>query len=376
MNELVIELPAYGITRYYMISFMHQIDLLSAEIYVLEGNARIVSKRAPMCELLAETFQKIADVLREYTGEGEKRRVDIPASGNDRKIFASVKRDLHQSPESSFTDIFATYAEYLRSMNDRELSNEMKGTGGKYSAPSIFRPELYSFTRGPFFDGRLGSDEIGYEVGKYTMGGFLTRLGGYVVSRVGTVVVPGPGGRPRYLTTLMLPVEVHKITDRDFHARLGGLRKTMIPGLYPEEALVMWLSLSLSEDSPDLLAIGMEGPAGQAPAKVDVGVCVPLRSYRERAKRFLEEVEKRGNIDFLKYVISSGMRDQASTTSGSLLKLLFMASQEDARAAEELSLRVSKITLGNADTLRKAGKPTHVKVSEGILKAALPALRS
>jgi len=138
----------------------------------------------------------------------------------------------------------------------------------------------------------------------------------------------------------------------------------------------MWLFLSLSEDSPDLLAIGMEGPAGQAPAKVDVGVRVPLHSYRERAKRFPKEVENRGNIDFLKNVIGSGMQDQESTTSDSLLKLLFMASQQDTRAAEELPLRASKITLGNADTLRKAGKPTHVKASGGILKAALPALRS
>jgi hypothetical protein len=335
------------------------------------GEVHIVSKRNPVNDEIADAFVKVSNVLREYTGE--RKRIEVPASGNDKKIFENVKRDLNLSSDSSFAQVFEAYSKYLRKMEEKELSQELSTIKGKYSSPSIFKPELYSLIRGPFQNKQLDSDHIGFDIQKHALGSFLIRLGGYVVSRVGKINASPLREKPVYLTTLVMPAEVQNLTDSDFDKSLRVLRQKNIPGFYPEEALIMWLAASLPPNSPDILVVGMQDPGGQSAAKIDVGMHIPLNSYRSRAEEFLGECRKRNLIDLFRDLIPSAMRDDQSTVSANILRLLFRASQKDSKTAEELLLRASKIVIGNSELKTKK---EYIETSKKVLRLAFPLLHS
>ncbi|MEM2144451.1 MAG: hypothetical protein QXM93_06525 [Candidatus Methanomethyliaceae archaeon] len=367
MNSFSIKLPDSGITRYYMLSFISLIDYDNiSSLNIVDGKINIVSKSALVSELFADIFSKVSRNLRNYLEVSEKKHVEVPASGNDKKIFDKLRSDMNLPSDSSFVEIFEAYAEHLKKVGDAEFNTEMNDEG-VYSSPSIFRPELYSLTRGPFFNGRLGSENVRYETDKHPIGAFLVRLGGYVISRAGFTITREMGNI-KYLTVLVLPLST-EFTRWNFESLINRLRGEKLPGLSPEEGIIMWLALQLPDIEYDLLVVGMENPSGQVPAKIKIGLHAPLREYRFRAERFLSKIRQLGMEEDLKRLICDASIDNESTVPTNLLHLLFLASQGDRNATDELLLRASKIWVTSSEEDRQKA---HVKFSKRVLYILSP----
>ncbi len=412
-SSVEIMLPGFGISRHYIISFLHLIDHNKADLSIHYNMVRVVSRGAPIGEIIAEAFEKVALSLEHYNqqrqrwgeradtqdssqedteeeemdGGGAKKRtskktkdkiIEIPATGNERKSFITIKEGVGLTEDSSFVDVFRNYAERIR--REPSALSDFESGSGSISDVSLFRPELYQNTRGPFFDGRLSSDKVRYELRKHTIGTFLIRLGGYVVSRVGRVKVSGPGGRPKYLTALVLPTDPTRVGDFEFESRIRQLREERLPGLRPEEGVIMWLAAVLGDVSSDMLVVGMSDPrsqrGGQNPATIDIRFAVPLRSYRKRAAEFFRAIESARSIgtttkiELFKWRVGRLIRDYPSSKSVRLLKLLFRASQYEQRSVDEFLFTVSKMAL------EEVNEPLKRQLASNLLFTVSDAFRS
>jgi hypothetical protein len=370
-----MRIPAWGMTRGYVMNFIHFLSLQDSAISTLKllnDNRCIISSKIPMGAFVSRAFVDASKKLDEYLRIA--RGPEVPASGGDREIFARIKKDLNLSGDSTFQSVFRAYAKKVEKMDEDELEREMLDINGIYPSPSIFKPELYEYTRAPFQVDQYASDQTSYDLQKHTLGGFLIRVAGYVYSRAGRVTVKGSGGKFHNLTALVLPIDVGFVTRYDFDSIIESLRKKQIPGFNPVEALVVWLALALPKDAPEILIAGMEDPAGQSPAKINSLASVPLISFRERAKRFLEGINQKENQKswLMKSLADAVRRDDSD--SKLILKLLFRALQNDILAVEELSLRVSRIVMDDAFKSERKNKD-YVRFCNSLLRNALPLLR-
>lgn len=206
MDSVILKVPNYGITRQYVISFVNAMDKDKVEIQIQGNSIRIQSKSASLPKIFAEVFYEAERRLRDYTerksgkdvvdgndskqDKGDKKpRMDIPASGNDKEILLKVKKDLKMPIDASFVEVFHQFGEYLERMDAKDFQSVANGP--KLHSPlSIFKPELYGYTRGPYFDGELKSEEVSQEEAKISTWEFLIRLAGYAISRVGIIAIP------------------------------------------------------------------------------------------------------------------------------------------------------------------------------------------
>lgn len=358
-QNLALKLPSYGITRQYILSFLNAVDKEKASIQIDGNNIEIKSTNAPLTKAFAEAFQMAEDRLRDYvdrkSGMEEdissveqkkserKPRMDIPASGNDKEILSKVKKDLKLPADTSFVDVFHHYSKYLEGLESKDL--QILARSEKIHSPlSIFKPELYGYTRGPYFDGKLKSEEVSGEEAKLSTLEFLIRLAGYVISRVGIVMIPS-GNKPIYLTVLALPTDI-RYTRSGFELMLNSMKE--FPGFRPEEGMIMWMALNLPDHLDELLVVGMKNPGGMSPAEIKIGFNVPLSSYRARAKDFLYKIKENKKQNSFQWLIRTAMWEKEADTERELLKLLFLASQGDERAREELMLRSSRVLLSSS----------------------------
>lgn len=364
MDEIVeLKIPNFGITRHYVMSFVNMMDKEKANLSMEGSRIRVQSIGAPLPTIFAEVFEIAGERLRNYVernsmkedgdndSEGKKSekkpRVDIPASGNDKEILQKVKKDLNIPKDTTFVDVFSQYKEHLERLDAKSFKSEAEGE--KLHSPlSIFKPELYGFTRGPYFDGKLKSEEVSGEEAKLSTWEFLIRLAGYSIARVGNIMIPS-GNKPIYLTVLALPTDLG-YTRSGYELMLNSMKD--FPGFKPEEGMIMWMAMSLPQYLDELLVVGMKNPAGMSPAEIRIGLNVPLASYRARANEFLSRVVSGNGQKSIQWLIRTAMWEKEADSERELIKLLFMASQGDRRSREELMLRSSKVLLSaNSETM-------------------------
>jgi hypothetical protein len=349
-KEIEICFPRYGVSALLVSSFAHTIEP-PLEVEIREGVLRIESPGTSLAKGLSEVFLKAAEVTREWLEGQKKVKIDVPASGNDRRTLNKVKASLDLTPDSTFVDVFNKFAATIAS--SPEAMDDIQREDGEFAPVSHFRPELYGLTRGPLYDGNLSSKSMGYDVERLSVGAFLVRMAGYVLSRVGKVSVHDTSGRRRWLTALVLPLDPNRITYYDFYSKLGELRQIGIPGIAPEEAITMWFALSLPSFLDDVYLCAMTDPAGMSAARIDTLMGMSLKSYRMRARRFLDKTKGKTDI-LLRGFIEDCIRRHPDPELTPAVKLLFRASQEDTRAAEEVVLRLARTAI--ADESGVAGK--------------------
>lgn len=358
MDENVFEfgIPSYGITREYILSFLNMLDKDKVDIKIDGNKIKVKSESASLPKAFAEAFYVAENRLRDYVERragpdeadeepeqkkgAKKTRRDIPASGNEKDILEKLKNDLKIPKETSFVDIFRQFGECLENMELKEL--QLLAKKEKIHSPlSVFKPELYQYTRGPYFDGKLESDKVSTDGAKLSTWEFLVRLAGYVISRVGIVMIPS-GNKPLYLTVLAMPTDI-RYTRGEFELMLSSMKA--FPGFRPEEGMIMWMAMNLPNQLDEVLVVGMKDPGGMSPAEIKIGFNVPLSSYRARANKFLQKIENSGSKKSLEWMIRTAMWKKEGDAERDLLKLLFLASQGDARSREELMLRSSRVLL-------------------------------
>lgn len=367
MDENVLELgiPNYGITREYILSFLNMLDKEKVDLKIDGNKVKVKSDCASLPKIFADAFYIAGDRLRDYierrSGTEEvdeepmqkksakKPRIDIPASGNDKDVLTKVKKDLKIPTTSSFVDVFHYFGDHLKKLENNELQMLVKKE--KVHSPlSIFKPELYGYTRGPYFDGKLKSEEVSGEEAKLSTWEFLVRLAGYVISRVGVVMIPS-GNKPMYLTVLAMPTDIG-YRKGEFELMLNSMKE--FPGFNPEEGMIMWMAMNLPTQLDEVLVVGMKNPGGMSPAEIKIGFNVPLASYRAKANNFLKKIEEYGSEKSLEWMIRTAMWEKEADTEKDLLKLLFLASQGDIRSREELMLRASRMLLPSNQSLSEA----------------------
>jgi len=367
VKEVRIALPKYGISRYYAIAFIHLSSPHGLESARIEENSMLVRARGKDAKkLLSESYLSTKEILKKYAqsriSEGEKDktmkkakkilkgRVEVPMSGNERNVFEEIKKELKLKASASIVDLLDKYVSELKLMNDSDIEEEYGRSDGDFSSISIFKPELYEYTRCPFPDELNKSAIAGYDSEKLTLGGFMLRLSGFITSRVGISPIPGADGRVEYVTTLVMPTVEGKIERSEFTTRLEGLRTLgRVPNLISPEGVIIWLSLLLGRGSPDVAYIGMRNPGGQAPASIVYGESLPLNDYMNRAKRFLSKVESdKRNAESIRKALICEFPEKKS-----LFSKLFLGSQGDEKSALEFVLRVSRKVKGTDPNLIK-----------------------
>ena len=358
MHESVeLKISNFGIVRHYVISFVNMMDKEKADLRIEGNRIKVQSKGAPLPSLFAEVFYKAEDRLRNYVERNplkeeteadtvnkkseKKPRVDIPASGkNDKDILVKIKRDLKIPKDTNFVEVFHQFGQHLEKM-DMKGFKSLTEAEKIHSPISIFKPELYGYTRGPYFDGKFKSEEVSGDEAKLSTWEFLIRLAGYSIARIGNVRIPS-GNKPIYLTVLALPTDLG-YTRSNFELMLDSMKD--FPGFKPEEGMIMWMAMNLPVYLDELLVVGMKDPAGSSPAEIRIGLNVPLASYRARANEFLRRVNSGNGKKSIQWIIRTAMWEKEADSERDLLKLLFAASQGDRRSREELMLRSSKTVL-------------------------------
>lgn len=367
MREIKIALPKYGISRYYCIAFAHLAYPYGIESSKIEDNylyLKIKSKNVG--DLMAEMYEYVGEILKKYA-EGVlsssragktnskkriKRIVEIPITGNERGILEDIKKEIGLKPDASIVEVLKKYARQLRKMEESEIEEEYGFLEGSFTSLSIFRPELYEYTRGPFLNGLRKSELVGYDSKFITLGGFMIRLSGFIISRVGTSALPLPEGGFEYITTLIMPAT--ELITRNFIERLENIRSFYkFPNLSSPEGVIIWLSLLFGEDPPNVIYVGMRNPRGQEPASIAYGENLPINNYWKRASPFLKRLREDRNCgNNLLNILLSDFSDKKS-----LLSYLFLGSQGDMKSALEFVLKVSRKVKGiDPDSLKSREK--------------------
>ncbi|MHA1712126.1 MAG: hypothetical protein ACTSUS_08740, partial [Candidatus Freyarchaeota archaeon] len=294
-----IAVPPLNICKYYVLTFLSYLDYSEIDNILFYKDKILIQPATAtnVNELFAEVILIARDKLEKYY-ERNNRRVDIPGTGkNEQKgIFKTVKERLGLPEASTFIDALQAYAQRIRGYNLQDLMYSFASFGdGDISLPSIFKPEHYALSRAPFM-----KSKVPFKVG-INLDYFMLLLAGYVLSRVGAVPYDVKGRRTEYQTLHIFPYDI-VVSPHQFSQLLdmltppeseegGGQLTSRLPGLIPEEAVIIWLSLIAPKDTPDIILMSMKDPRGQKPAEIGVSYHLPLRSFMARASQSLRKIK-------------------------------------------------------------------------------------
>lgn len=342
MKRVRIALPP-GIARYYVLTFISFLDVARIERISMQGDSVEIQAAGSAAALLADGVSNAAFALKKYVERW--KGVEVPASGNDKKILSSVMESLSIPAGGTFSDALAAHSKNLRNYKPQDLAASFSVFGeGEFSLPSIFKPEQYALTRAPFMREKEKYDA------KVNLDYFMLLLSGYVLSRVGRVRYEAAGGQQTWHTLHVFPYELGASTlaFRRLTELLSSERERLPPGLKPEEALIIWLAMLAPEDTPDVVLASMKDPGGQKAAEVGVSYYLPLSSFAARSGRALREIKERSDLAqllrlLLQKALTPAVGDKAHDRAVELVKLLFIALQGEERQRAELLLRSSRV---------------------------------
>ncbi|MEM2156990.1 MAG: hypothetical protein QXX18_07195 [Candidatus Jordarchaeales archaeon] len=334
-----------GVARYYMLTFISFLERGKIESTAVYGDRlEIRTTAGSVAELLAGGISQATLTLKRY--HERWKGVEIPASGNDKKIFASLMKRLSLPEGSSFLDALTAYSNELRSYKPQDTAAAFSRFGkGEFSLPSIFKPEQYALSRAPFMKGKEKYDA------KVNLDYFMILLAGYVLSRCGRVKYEAGGGQQAWHTLHVFPYDIganplvfRRLVECLSQEEGWGLP----PGLRPEEAVILWLAMLVPDDAPDIILVSMKDPGGQKAAEIGVSYYLPLGSFIARSGRALRKIREDENASkFLRWLLQGALTpavgDRVHDRAVELVKLLFIALQGGELQRAELLLRASRV---------------------------------
>jgi len=341
-------MPPTGLSRFFMLTFLNTLSGPNLKPVLLQGDkAEIETKAMKINEALAETVERAGKLLEEII---EKRKFGIPLTGNERRTFNTLQKILGLPEGSNFADALKSYAHILRNYKPQELTAAFSSFGtGEITPISILKPELYTYTRAPFMKSK---EAYGMRL---NVDYFMVLIAGYIFSRLGSAAYDIKRGRKLYQTIHLLPYGLSEGYSQLYiqiglkkWIKEGGL---ILPGLNPEEAVILWLSLILPPTTPDIFLVGIKDPAGQNPASIGVAYHLPFSSFINRASESLSKIKKKKQFrNYLKNLLWNALEPVKAENlklkgrAIELVKLLFLAVQkENEKERNELLLRVSRI---------------------------------
>jgi len=353
LKEIVIALPPWPSLRRFYTSFLHLVDQNVVELRQ-QGNSVIVrSQYADVREELARACQHARELLKGYTKGG--KMAELPLSGNDKRwVIVKLRRLLQIGGSIPISEVLESYAQKLPNENPEDLKKALaEFTGeGELALLSALNLDFYGYTRGPFFDGKY---ELDVRLNIHQM---MICLAGYFAARNFRVRVGD-----EYMSVLIFPLDLG-ITKYDFYRTLRK-NVTQLPGIKPEEGLVLWMLLNLPSDFPDCLVMGVYDPGGQSTASVGATIPIQLTNIRARASSFLAKLQGQNDardtlIGLLRRSFQKGRETQADVDDAiQYVKLLYLAIQNFEREGLELLLRSSRIETLTASSQHEVVKRRH-----------------
>jgi len=341
-DTLKIRIPeGFLVPRLYLYSFLNIIEASKKEV-----GQYVVLRNGDVFEAIIEGIEIVKEVIENRRKDGllRKLRLDtLPMSGNDKRIFMKLCSEL--SCELDPAKILEAYIDVLRSRGINRLKEGLErfdiGARG-YSLPSIFKLELYGFTRGPLFRDGFSMNSMM----KVSSDFFILMLAGYLLSRVGRARVD----ERTWVSVHVLPLEL--AWSRSSWQKLQNLLSGLWHGIRPADALILHLLISLwnllRNEPHNLIIFGVIDPAGSKPAAVSISVDAPLKDIYMRARELLDYLlEREWSRNALSRLVRKALNpNQAGREIAErLVKLLFLSLQGDIRALEELSLLSSRLEI-------------------------------
>jgi len=335
MSAISIGLPTSPYLRYFLISFAHLVEFNKAQVYLDGDSLQIRSTHADVRTILAGAYQYSIQLLQEYVNRWGR---DLPYTGNDktgplRKLYGQLR----VSQGQPISQVVKAYVKRLRRTSVQKLQSALQSfsTNGDIALISALNLEFYGYSRAPFFDGehkpqlRLNIDQT------------LMCLAGYFAARVTRSRLAD-----EWLTVLALPNTLGFVKYDIYRNWRSSLDE--LPGLRPEQAVLLWTAIHLPRDFPDLMLVGVRDPGGQKPCSVGASLAVSLGTFRARGERFMalmrDQVTKELTISLLKSAFAKGRKSKQDVDDAAeYVRLLYLAAQGFERERNELVLRASRI---------------------------------
>lgn len=323
----------------------------SAQVYLDGDSVQVRSTHADVRRILERAYDYSLELLQEYV---DRRGRDLPLTGNDRTgPLRKLYGQLGVREDEPISKVVKSYVERLRRTSIQELQSALGQfiTDGDIALLSALNLEFYGYSRAPFFDGeykpqlRLNMDQT------------LMCLAGYFAARATRSRLGD-----EWLTVLALPNTLG-LVRYDFYR---NLRSSLLelPGLRPEQAVVLWTAIHLPQDFPDLLLIGVRDPGPQKPCSVGASLPVSLGAFRARAERFMalmrDQPTKELTIRLLRSAFAKGRHSKQDVDDAAdYVRLLYLAAQGFERERNELVLRASRIESRTSLSKEPAQKARH-----------------
>jgi len=236
-RTLKIRIPeGFLVPRLYLYSFLNIVEASKKEV-----GQYVILRSGDVFEAIIEGIEIVKEVIenRRKNNLLRKLRLDtLPMSGNDKRIFMKLCSEL--SCELDPAKILEAYIDILRSRGINRLKEGLEkfdiGPRG-YSLPSIFKLELYGFTRGPLFRDSFSMNSMMGVSSDF----FILMLAGYLVSRVGQARVD----ERTWVSVHVLPLEL--AWSRSSWQKLQNLLSGLWHGIRPADALIINQSMESIE---------------------------------------------------------------------------------------------------------------------------------
>jgi hypothetical protein len=300
--------------------------------FVPEG-VEIEAKGRDVRLVLKDALEAAKALADNYVNRGFNN--DFPLSGNDKEIKSKFLSAIGVSTQDTLLNGLAAYLDGIDKVNVQQLENSLYPFRSfrDFSPFQAFLLDFYKYTRAPFFDGYF---EHGLKMNIHQL---VICLSGYVAARHLSVRID----RKR-IAVLIFPLGL-KILYYDFYRNIRN-SISRLPGLKPEEAVILWFATHLPEDFPeDILILGVEEPGKSISLQTSIPVNVTMLNLR--AREGLQSVKK---VDGFERLIETALkrgtaakREPEVDEATEYVKILYLAVQEGYdNERQELAIRAAR----------------------------------
>jgi hypothetical protein len=333
LKSIRIELPELPYLRCLYYAFIKLIDLDYADIRVVNNAVEVEARGDDIRPVLSKAIKYAIELGKDY--EQRRLRSEFPLSGNDKKIFEKLKTALRLGKDGSILNALEEYSSIIERINVNKLQEALANqSNAEFSLFQAFLLETYSLTRAPFFNGEY---EHGLKMNLYQM---MICIAGYIAARHSTSSIGD-----KSLTVLFLPINL-KVTRSDFY-RIIRNSITELPGMSPEEAVILWIALHLPKDfNEDILVLGVQEPGQSMQVVSSITISNEFLLRAERLEKLREQ--QKDVRELLKYALMKGkskrIKPQPEIDDAiEYVKLLYLAVQKGfENEMLELALRSSR----------------------------------
>jgi len=363
LKSIRISLPDLQYIRYLYYSFIKLVDTDKAEVRVLDKAVELVAKGDDIRPVLRSTIMHAVELGRDY--KERKFGSDFPLSGNDKKIFKELLNELGLSGNNiNMLKALEEYAETIIKIDGNELKSAFESYSTRLSPLQAFLLETYSLTRAPFFDSKYEHKP------KMNLHQMMICSAGYIAARCSRSRIGEDA-----VAVLVLPLNL-KVTRYDFYKNIREIVKEL-PGMSPEEAVILWIALHIPNDfSEDMLILCVKEPGQsiQLVSSITVSSDLLLRATRLNTLREKGEYVVERLKMLLRDALTKGARPKPEIDDAiEYVKLLYLAVQEGyENEILELALRSSRreASLASAnsnDVVRRRRIATSARLISDIL---------